>query len=84
GMQARSIGTIVSRSQRQGRPEKLNVVPFIRFPYPGAVVQVFCEIHQDTGEIAERLVAKTERIIDKILLSVQEHTLSVLHELRKA
>ena len=36
-------------------------------------MQIFCEIYQDTSEIAERIAAKMERIIDKTLLSVQEH-----------
>ena len=56
-----------ARCQGKGGAEELDVVAFVRRPYPGAGVEVFGEIDQDAGEVAKRIGRQTEGVVGEVV-----------------
>ena len=69
------------RGQGEGGAEELDVVAFVRRPDPDAVVEVFGEIDQDAGEVAERPGGQAERVVGEVILRPGEYPPELLRDL---
>ncbi len=71
------------RGQGKGAAEELDVVAFVRRPYPDAGVDVLGEIDHDAGEVVEHIGRQAEGVVGEIALHVRERPPELPHDLGK-